>query len=437
MKNKTLKTLLISIFLITGCVTVADYNFSNINQAIAVNDFDTVYSELENPNGLMYTARDSVLEKLDKGVISHYAGQYERSNQELSDAEMLMEKFKAVSVTQTIGAFMENDTVMDYSGDPYEDIYTNIFMALNYMQLGKKDDAFVEIRRMDNKLKALSVEYRKQIAKRKQELQKNSKSVPEDSVKFHNSALARYLSMLMYRSEGDYSNAEIDYKYIKQAFQLQSDIYNFNVPECIKNDYKKTADARLNVISFSGRAPVKREEQIPLFAEDTFYRVSLPVMEPRETSISGARITAINAETGETFTAAAEKLESIQNIALDTYSEKYALIVARTIGRMVTKIAGTATLDSVSNNVDDAGLSIIFGIAGLASRIHMFASERADVRTSRYFPNNVFVSGIDLPAGTYNITVEYLNKKHVVATEYFKKNVSKSDLNLVESFCLK
>lgn len=436
-KTKRIKLTVISIFLITSCVTVADYNFHNIDKAISINDFESVHFELENPNGLLYTSKDSVLENLDKGIISHYAGEYQRSNQELEKAEKLMEKFQAASVTQAIGSMMVNDTVMDYAGDPYEDIYTNIFMALNYMQMNNFEDAFVEIRRMDNKLKGLSVKYKKEIDKQKLSLNENSTSVPKGDIKFHNSAFARYLSMLMYRSEGDYDNAEVDYKYIQQAFKLQASLYDFTVPECIAEDFKKPAEARLNVVCFGGRAPLKHEEMLPLFAVDGFYRIAMPIMLPRETVISGAKITATNVETGAVYTTNSEKLESIQNIAMDTYNGKYSVIVARTIGRMVARLTTTIALDVAADKVEDPGLSLLFSLAGLVSKVNMFASERADVRTSRYFPNNVYVAGLDLPAGTYDVKVQYLNKKHHIESETFRKTIKAADLNLIESYCLR
>lgn len=436
-KTKRIKLTVISIFLITSCVTVADYNFHNIDKAISINDFESVHFELENPNGLLYTSKDSVLENLDKGIISHYAGEYQRSNQELEKAEKLMEKFQAASVTQAIGSMMVNDTVMDYAGDPYEDIYTNIFMALNYMQMNNFEDAFVEIRRMDNKLKGLSVKYKKEIDKQKLSLKENSTSVPKGDIKFHNSAFARYLSMLMYRSEGDYDNAEVDYKYIQQAFKLQASLYDFTVPECIAEDFKKPAEARLNVVCFGGRAPLKHEEMLPLFAVDGFYRIAMPIMLPRETVVSGAKITATNVETGVVYTTNSEKLESIQNIAMDTYNGKYSVIAARTIGRMVARLTTTIALDVAADKVEDPGLSLLFSLAGLVSKVNMFASERADVRTSRYFPNNVYVAGLDLPAGTYDVKVQYLNKKHHIESETFRKTIKAADLNLIESYCLR
>lgn len=436
-KTKRIKLTVISIFLITSCVTVADYNFHNIDKAISINDFESVHFELENPNGLLYTSKDSVLENLDKGIISHYAGEYQRSNQELEKAEKLMEKFQAASVTQAIGSMMVNDTVMDYAGDPYEDIYTNIFMALNYMQMNNFEDAFVEIRRMDNKLKGLSVKYKKEIDKQKLSLNENSTSVPKGDIKFHNSAFARYLSMLMYRSEGDYDNAEVDYKYIQQAFKLQASLYDFTVPECIAEDFKKPSEARLNVVCFGGRAPLKHEEMLPLFAVDGFYRIAMPIMLPRETVVSGAKITATNVETGAVYTTNSEKLESIQNIAMDTYNGKYSVIVARTIGRMVARLTTTIALDVAADKVEDPGLSLLFSLAGLVSKVNMFASERADVRTSRYFPNNVYVAGLDLPAGTYDVKVQYLNKKRHIESETFRKTIKAADLNLIESYCLR
>lgn len=427
-------------FLFISCVTMADYNFKRIDKAIYNSDFATVYDELEHPNGVLYSVNDKALKELDMGLISHYAGEYKRSNEELAKAEKLIESYYAKSVTQAIGSFLVNDTVVDYSGDPYEDIYTNIFMAMNYLKMNDFDEAFVEIRRFDNKMKVIQHKYQPFLEQQKENLKQNQKAVPKVDVKFHNSALARYLSMLLYRADGDYDSAKVDRNMIHQAFMLQSDIYNFKEPafldeELVRPDFES---GRLNLVSFTGFAPEKIEEVTPLFVTEGFYRIALPVMQKRGSVVTDVLLKAVNVETGESFSTKAEKIESIENIAIDTYSEKYASIVGRTVARMVSKLAATAVLDGVSENIDNQALSLLFAVAGAASKVNMFLSERADVRTSRYFPGSAYASGVTVPTGKYDVTVIYKNGKSVLSEEKFSNlEVKNSSLNLVESFCLR
>ena len=427
--------------LFLSCVTMSDYNFNNIDKSIKNGMYDAVYEELCNPQGVLYTSSDLVLENLDKGLISHYAGEYERSNGELSEAETLIRSYYSKSITQAAASMLVNDTVIDYAGDPFEDVYTNIFMALNYLQLGKFDDAFVEIRRFDIKLKEIQQKYQAQLEKQKKELKDNSVSVPSGEVKFHNSALARYLSLLIYRTEGDYDSARVDYNMMHDAFRLQPSLYDFPFPESVKEELTFVPDGfgRLNILAFSGLSPVKVEESIPLYAYDGFYRIALPVMEKRKSSVAAASVTAVNVETGEVYSAHTQKIESIEDIAVDTYAQKYAAIVGKTVARMVSKLVATAALDTVAEEADDSAVSMIFSILGAASKINMFVSERADVRTCRYFPASAYAAGITLPEGRYDITVVFKTSSDgkVETLEYNGVSVSKSGLNLVESYCFK
>ena len=144
---------------------------------------------------------DQVLYNLDAGLLSHYAGDWNQSNKNFSAAEGLIEEYYSKSISQGVSSYFVNDMVVDYAGEDYEDIYTNFFMALNYIQLGNLEDAMVEIRRFDNKQKLLSTKYDSQIEYAESELGSGYSSV---SVQFQNSAAARYLSMLMYHlSRGD------------------------------------------------------------------------------------------------------------------------------------------------------------------------------------------------------------------------------------------
>ena len=163
-KNKPLYEFFTTILLLLSllffsCATQADFDFSNIDSAIAKNDFPAVYNELESKSNKLYGKHDEVLEFLDKGIVSHYSKNYKDSNEELSYAEKKIEEYYTVSISQTISSFLVNDTVKDYQGEIYENIYSNIFMALNYLHQNEFDESMVEIRRFDIKLKELSLKY--------------------------------------------------------------------------------------------------------------------------------------------------------------------------------------------------------------------------------------------------------------------------------------
>lgn len=415
-----------------SCTTYRDY--SKVYEEMYADDYESAYEQLEIEKEIVYTPQDEVLYSLDSGLLAHYNQDYEESNTKLSSAELLMEQYYSKSISQGVASFFTNDSVQDYAGEEYEDIYTNIFMALNYIQLGMEEDAFVEIRRFDNKQKSLSVKYAEEIA-----YAKNKVENLNYSVQFNNSAFARYLSLLLYRSRNQMDSAEVDRKKIEEAFQTQSALYPFDIPLAVDEEFAIPKDmARLNIIGFAGLAPVKIEASIDTFNYDdgVFYKLSVPEMLKRGTKVSSISVE-VYGEHNDTYLEALEKIESIENIAFDTFQEKRAIIYTKAFLRSLTKSAVSTTLDILADSSDDD--AEIFGLLGIASKIWIGVTEFADLRTSQFFPSEVFVGGLTLPAGKYDVQVKYLdNKNRVLYTKVFEDvEVSKNKLNLVESLCVK
>ena len=117
--------------------------------------------------------------------------------------------------------------------------------------------------------------------------------------------------MLLYRTEGDISSAEVDYKKIIQAFQLQPNIYNFAMPKMLQDELcVPDTKARLNVISFAGLSPVKEEVLTSLYVAGSYCRVAVPVMLKRKSSINSVLVKATNLETNKVYSQEIEKIES-------------------------------------------------------------------------------------------------------------------------------
>ena len=430
---------LFSGFALFSCATTADYDFSSIDASLKNADYEAVYSELEADSKRLYSKNDIVLENLDKGIVSHYAGNSKRSNEELSLAERKIDEFYAKSISQAVASFLVNDTVKDYAGSTYENIYTNIFMSLNYLKMNKFDDAFVEIRRFNNKLQEIISQNQVAIAKAKQSLAENNGELPDSDIKFHNSAFARYISMLIYRADGDSDNAGVDLKLLKEAFDLQPDLYDFSLPSSVNSELDVPPKmARLNVISFSGLSPVKTENNFRLFLGDTYYKLSLPEMQKRTSGVAGAKIFVESKAVSQKTEGSLEKIESIENIALDTYKQEYAMLFARSLLRSISKATMTGVLKNQSEKYDGAA-GLALSLLSFASSISTEVTERADVRTGRFFPASVYVAGLTLEPGIYDIKIVYYNGNGSPVSEHNISDyqIGAEKLNLIESFCLK
>ena len=384
---------------------------------------------------------DSVLYFLDKGMLCHYAGEYADSSQLLEKGEIAIEDAFTKSVSREIGSYLLNDTVLEYAGEDYEDIYTNVFNALNYYHRGKIEDALVEIRRMNNKLAVLADKYdllTSELQKKASEgLLEQFPPIPGAPPGFADSALARYLGLLFYRGEGLYDDARIDGEALRFAFANAPNVYKHPIPSSIAGELDiPRGMARLNVIAFSGLSPAKSSEtmRIPL-PGPRWIRISLPYLEQRTSIVT--RIEVIF-DSSERFDL--ELLEDIEAVAMETFKTRQNTIYLKSIIRASMKGIGSSVLGAAAKETEeDVGLSLILSLFSLAAQVFAETSEHADLRISRYFPAKAHVGAINLEPGVYTFIVKYYNKngREIASQRYENMKISEHGLNLAEGVCLK
>ena len=420
--------------LLISCVTTDPY--IPIDNLVTEENYVQGADKLEEKRRSIYREKDKVLYFLDKGILTHYSGNYEESSALLQQGERAIEENFAVSVSQEIGTLILNDRTREYDGEDYEDIYLNLFNALNYYHRGNMEGAMVEIRRMNNKLRDLSVKYgtlmtnmQKMALENDTEIPKN----PEAPVKFNNSALARYLGMLFYRGMGMIDDARIDQDQLRIAMADAPSVYKNPVPASIQDELTiPRGMARLNVIGFAGRSPVKTEEVTRILLRNAWIKIALPVITPRPSRINSIEVVL---DSGEVFLL--ELLEDISAVVTETFVQKKNVIYAKTIIRASIKGIASSVFNSAAELSDDnKGLFALFGIG---SQVMAEASEKADLRVSRYFPAKAYVGGITLSPGTYSYTITYYDKtKKAIAEFRFEDIIIRENvLYLTEVVCLK
>ena len=218
---------------------------------------------IEQAKGEMYKEKDRVLYYLDLGMLQHWAGEYELSNESLSKAEVAIEELFTISVSKALTSGLLNDNALDYSGEDYEDIYLNVFKALNYIALDDQESALVEIRRVQIKLNILEDKY-KVIAEEYNASEGAEGELKYRESQFHSSVLAYYISLLLYRAEGSWDDARIDHEMIEEAWKTQKQLYDFPKPPLPVNIPIDDDQALVNVISFTGMSPLKVADTIYL-----------------------------------------------------------------------------------------------------------------------------------------------------------------------------
>jgi hypothetical protein len=419
-------------------VSCATSSFARVDGAVSREDFSGGSDILAASRFSYYTMRDAILYYLDRGMLTHYAGLYEDSSQLLEAGERAIEAAFTKSLTMELGTYILNDNTREYAGEDYEDIYLNAFNALNYYHRGDMEGALVEIRRMNNKARYLTEKYGVILTNLQRKALQESAPLPPNpggTSRFTDSALARYLGVLFYRSAGRRDDARIDRDLLRAVFANAPALYPHPVPSSIEEELEiPQGMARLNVLAFSGRSPVKEAAvlRIPL-PPARWIKIALPEMVSRRSEIGGIEVLF---EDGRSFNL--ELLENIDTVARETFKERSNVIYTKTIIRSVIKTAASVALDAAADGREDnAGFAL--GLLSILTQVYAEASEQADLRVSRYFPAKAWAGGISLEPGVYSFRVNYYSHsgKHLVSLRFDNMEIREGALNLTEAVCLR
>lgn len=134
---------------------------------------------------------DQLLYLMEYGSALQICKQYDKSNQVFQQADQLSEKLDYISVSRVTAATLLNEQALQYKGDKFEKQFLNALAALNYIEVGKPDEAMVEVRRINEKIK---------------------KMADEEKQPYVLNSFASYLAGLIYETDRQYDDACISYK---------------------------------------------------------------------------------------------------------------------------------------------------------------------------------------------------------------------------------
>ena len=417
----------------TGQYTKVDELVEGEKYAEALKAVDAAQAPVKEKNRL-YPDKNAVLLAADRGMISHFKGDYQKSSDYLREGERLIEELFTKSVSLEVASYIANDNVREYSGEDYEDVYINLFNSLNYYHLGKTDNAMVEIRRMNDKLKFLPEKYAHQTTRIKEyaRTRMNNITFPNQEISnITDTVFSRYLGMLFWRGEGNYDSARIDSEWMKTTHRNYPQVYKSPLPLSVSSELSVPPNkARLNILSFAGLSPLKREKT----EENGSMRFYLPELaETRSTEVVRIEVS-VNGGPAVRL----ELLEDIGAVMRETYKSKYGLTLLKTwvrawIKQIGSKAAGAvASLGSLDGS--EEGRRTTEALSTLASSL-IDETEAADTRMARYFPHYVYVAGINLDPGSYSLLINYYNSagKIIHADKRSNIQVRAGKLNLIES----
>ncbi len=418
LKKPATKTFVIAIiaFLLVSCTGMKTSFYPKVEKNLWQGNYQQAASSLQK-NKKQFGKKNAVLFHLEAGLLEHYAGNYKKSNLHLFAAEKEMQRLYTKSITTSVASMLTNDNELPYEGENFEKVLVNLFLSLNYLQMGKLEDALVEARKVDVKLNEFSREYK-------------GKNV------YREDAFVRYLMGTIYEAEGEFNDAFISYTKAYEAFGLYEKQFSTPMPEALKRDLVRTAalldfqdekeqyerEFDLNyseekksfgsvvVIIYSGKSPIKKEIKIsPTILDNDgvphTFAIALPKFHARSKSNRYYNVRLSSPQ--HSFVKQAERFEDITNIAEKDLKDRLDLIYLKAGGRAVLKFLA---IEAAKKETKGKSKLANFLVGSLLDATYT-ASEKADLRTWRSLPDQIQVARLIVPAGQYHFKLASGQKK--------------------------
>lgn len=355
--NKISFLLLATITFIVGCGGGYVSKTSGFRSEFASGDYIDAAEKLE--KDAHTEGKDQLLYLLDRATALHLGGAYEESIKDFLKADKLAEINDYTSLAAEVATLFTTEELKHYKGEEFEYVLISQYLALNYLMLGKWEDALVECRRVNRKLYMMITD-----GKRKYEL----------------NAMARYLAALIYEYRGEWGDAYIDYKAVYDQMPdlpyLRKDLYRlayrtrnfqdmqkwvqvFHLTELERQAIEQTLnDPEVVLIIENGKAP--RKIPSPQWQ-------AIPSFVPRENLISYVTI-----DSERSF-----EMYNVEKAAIRNLDEKYSGLLAKKIAGVIAK---EVVSDQISKNVDPT--------VGFLVKLGMYASDTADTRSWSTLPKD-------------------------------------------------
>ena len=443
-----------SALLLAACAASMQYMkyVQSVDKALQAGQYRAASKKVDKARKLhLYSKHDKLLFYLDKGIIEHYAGNYEVSNRYFEKAEQTMEKLFTHSISQSAASFLWNDNVIDYWGEVYERLYVNVFKALNYSHLGNIEDALVEIRKVNIKLQEMDDKYGSAL----QEAAKKQKLKMDDNAPFYSDVIAHYLSSLFYLAEDEEDNSLISLRKLKKAWETQPSVYDFSMPKLVAIKRRKAANT-VDIIAFTGTAPKKKASGGKITTYKDYIGISdlsQPVALPNipfpgakpgwhfkfafpTIHVTPSRIHEIQIFVDGKKAGSLSLLEDMGRVAEHTFEKHKNMIYLKTVLRTVTK--GIAAAEAKKKLKKDAEADFILGaFIDMAVDAGVDASEQADLRCWNTMPQKCYIGQIRFPKGKHTVQAKFFDKNRALVEVQTIENVELSEtMNLLEFISL-
>ena len=431
-KRYQLINLILMIFMVQGCASYKlDAAQKSIRKSFAEHHLSETQLLLQKyRDHKIYKSKDIVLYKLEMGSVYHFAGQYDSSFVMFHEAESEINRLFTKSIARGLSSILINDNQLAYDGEDYESIYLNTFNCLNFMHQSKYDEALVEARRVVFKLQHVNVKY-KGLLETLSHADTTGKVIwKSGKSNVQNSALAHYLSGILYAKSGRLDDSRIEYEQLLKSFGDQP--RNFTPEDINFNDLKHMMNPdsfNVLLISFTGRSPYKYQvdSRILIPDEDFYLKLSLPALH-----LVPSVVKSVYATIDDSLSVPLNLIENMDEVAFEVYKVKEPIIYARTFLRAFMKAMGTRYAE---RKVKKKGNKVLSAVISLAGFLTSEATEKADLRSWQTMPGKAYVKLVKLTKGKHVIRIDYIGYNgRLLYSEFKQLNIQSGEkLSLSET----
>lgn len=420
--------------LLTGCAQHAQVICRPL-ELISAGDYSGAVRALDE-TAIASSSNDRFLYRVQRGHLLHLAGEYEASNREFEAAIAIAGELAPFSVSETVTDYTLNEAARAYHGEDYERAYVHYYMALNYLAMDDLEAALVECRRVDQVFRELDARYE------------------EETGRYQDDGLIRYLSGLIYEARGERDEAFIDYRKAVLAYEGEPGAETSTGPppgllrsfvcagrgrrdedvaaliESTDVECDGGPSSEIVVVIESGWAPYKREAALRLpivkdrvpreYWEDpdleAVIKIAVPELESVREDDPGFSIAVADSTSGTPeVVARAERGEDVDALARWALSRRLPALVARsairttlkTVPVMKAQDAREKGREEQEERGEDRGwLASLFDFAvDHVAPIVVGETEQADTRSWITLPAEIWIARARVGPGEYDVVV--------------------------------
>jgi hypothetical protein len=365
-----------------------------------------------------------------RGAALHEMGRFQLSNQAFDRADALLEDLYTRSLTRELGSLLTSDNLVEYRGERHEAALLHYYTIMNYLRLGRTDEAAVECRRLNRKLQRYAD--------------------AKDGT-YSDDPFLHYLTGLVYAASGDVVDADVSLRAAMEGFGKLDATDGVAAPPRLPCDRAAVAGrlgnraeagalrrqggcpssapdsgvGTLRLFLECGDAPYRRPESLvlPIYREEIrddlderaftnelvkrrgraedrraeleyLLKVALPglVVPPR--AIGGVRVYAVAGGKALPAPLPAVCVEDVSRHARRAFEDGEGRTLLRATARALAKYLAKRRAEKSGGRG-----------AGLVANLAAVATEAADLRCWSTLPDRILLCQADLPAGRYRLDV--------------------------------